>query len=384
MQSQILKKSAIQRCSAVFVIVGVLACFFVNSQSTLLVGALLLGAYAVLGLIKRPSLGRELYLVVAFSACMIPIFLSFDRDLNVVFYYLSTLFAFFAARRMASYDGLVLLRAFQASYGFLFVVCIFLYWLHRADAEPFGAIIEGASTNGIPSYFIVLQITLSLVTYSETKRLPLYSGALTMVIAVLGIGRGSILAAALILALSLVFNFFRDVYIKRWSKVLFLLGLCCVVMLVVIANFDEIYDYAYSRTNLSRGLYDSARADMIDDYLSKISVSSLFLGASFEGTVISHLYGNNPHNSFIRAHSYLGLGPLLMVIFAPVCLLFSRGKRSSRIVFFTFTSMVLLRAVSEPILFPTLLDFFYFIIFFLYFRGASNSTVAGRSHVVTN
>lgn len=352
-----------------FVIAFVLVSFFFNSQATLVAGTLLLAGYALTGLSSYPLTFNVLLLLCLFSMFIVPVFLSFSHGLNVVFYYLSTVFAFFAARRMARNEAVVILSALRFAFYTFFFLCALLYYAYRNEAEPFGAIIEGASTNGIPSYFIVLQVVLSLVTYSVVGRLPLLSAFLTLVIAVLGIGRGSILAAAMIIMASFSFNFLQDVSFKRRGRVILMLGAVIGVLLIGLLEHDILFEYLSAKTNLSRGFYDPARATMIGDYLGQLSVFSAITGKGFEGTVIGELYGGNPHNSFIRAHSYMGLAGLLLILLSPFLVFWMKATLLERIIYFSFVVIMMFRAVSEPILFPTLLDFFYFFVFFFFFSA---------------
>ncbi|WP_313650357.1 hypothetical protein [Pseudomonas soli] len=357
--------------AVVFVVVFVLVNFFINSQLSLLVGALFLGVYSGFGIHRNPPTLNVLLIFCLFSILVAPALFVFNHGFSTFFYYVSTVISFFAARQLASIQAEMVLMGLRCSFYAFFVLCITLFYLHRAEPEPFGAILEGASTNGIPSYFIVLQVVLSIVTYLVMGRLPLMTPLLTLVIAVLGIGRGSILAASAIVLISVVFNFLQDLNYRRWGGMFFWGGIVLCVLVVCGINFDFLFNYVSSKTNLSRGLYDPARADMISDYLGQLSIISLFSGGGFEGTVISQLYGNNPHNSFIRAHSYMGLGVFLLIVFSPFLVFFSGAKMSEKTVCFTFLLILLFRAISEPILFPTLLDFFYFFIFFFFYRRAA-------------
>ncbi|MCQ2044487.1 hypothetical protein SAMN05216194_11032 [Stutzerimonas kunmingensis] len=352
-----------------FVILFVFFSFFINSPFSLLVGTLVVGIYSISDIIQKPVSRNVLVFLLLFSMFIIPVFLALNHGFSVFFYYVSTVFCFFAARKMVSIHRCLVLQAYQFSFYFLFFIFIFLYYIYRDEAEPFGAIIEGASTNGVPSYFIVLQVTLSLIAFSINGRLPLLSAAMTFFIAVLGIGRGAILAAFAIFAFSFLFNFCLDVKYKRTGRVLGVIGFVAVLFFVFCFSYDAVFEYFYARTNLSRGLYDSARVEMISDYVGGISAIGLFAGSSFDGTVIAELYGNNPHNSFIRSHSYMGLGVFLMVLFSPFLFFFSRVKFSAKIAYFSLVMILFFRAFSEPILFPTLLDIFYFVIFLFFFKG---------------
>jgi hypothetical protein len=72
-------------------------------------------------------------------------------------------------------------------------------------------------------------------------------------------------------------------------------------------------------------------------------------------------------------HSFYGLVGLLS-LFLPVFLVLFAGKNKlQKWIIMSFVLLALLRAVSEPIFFPSTLDFFYFLYFFIFFRFAKKS-----------
>ena len=79
------------------------------------------------------------------------------------------------------------------------------------------------------------------------------------------------------------------------------------------------------------------------------------------GTMIAE-FNNNPHMSYIRAHHIFGLYYIMLIALVPF-VLFSRVVRNhdgvGLIVFIAILAL-LLRCASEPLLFPTLFDTFFF------------------------
>ena len=87
--------------------------------------------------------------------------------------------------------------------------------------EPFSGLIEGSSTNGIPSYLIVIQAVYSILYYCINRRLPIVSSFFTLAVALIGIGRGSIYISVLIVIISVLFFFFILTFYKTFLKVVF-------------------------------------------------------------------------------------------------------------------------------------------------------------------
>ena len=108
-------------------------------------------------------------------------------------------------------------------------------------------------------------------------------------------------------------------------------------------------------------------APLTNGYLEKIDLIGLFFGVSYENTIIENLYNNNPHISFIRAHNMFGLFYLLALMYLIISKIFYIiiSKNFINLLILLIIFNILLRAVTEPILFPTLFDFLFLYILFL-------------------
>jgi hypothetical protein len=254
----------------------------------------------------------------------------------------------------------------------LFVAAVlFFNWGER---EPFGAIFYWSSTNGIPAYLIILNIAYSIAYFLKYNRLPVIAAALTTIVAFFGIGRGSIVCGSLVLLLSIFVNLFvvkskQDMALAPKIALILL-----IPALTLIYNHADLisrqYEMIAEGSKFEQGVLDVHRGYMLSDYLDKLDALSLFIGTSYEGTSIDLYYRGNPHNSYIRVHSFFGLFALFAV-FAPLFLmLLSHKDRTQTIIIFLLVTVALIRAATEPILFPTPLDFFYIMYFVLYFRFA--------------
>jgi len=318
-----------------FIALLVMLCFMLQEPVALIAAVVVLSIYGIQGNRGTISVSGALFLLV-FSLFSLPAFLSFAHGVSPYFYYVLVLVVFFAAKKMAQNPAHSLLKSYQTSFYVYVIAVLFLYYIHREAAEPFGEILEGVSTNGIPSYLIVLQVVLSLVAYTVTGRLPLFSTLCTLVVAILGIGRGSILAACMIVALSVFFNILLAIkHRHRRAVAVYAFGMV-VLGMVGMLHFDMVYQFLNSRTKILHGLYDPYRAAMFSQYLDQITPVSFFTGAGYEGTDIETLYANNPHIAFIRTHAYLGIGGLLLVFLSPFFLLMMRGGGGGKIDIFCF------------------------------------------------
>lgn len=298
--------------------------------------------------------------------------LTFNHGATPLFYIVVSPFLFLLANEFSKQSLETVQGALKSLY-WLFVgaisIALIVYW---EEPEPLGSVLPWTSTNGIPSYLIVVQIAYSLSYYLKYNRLPLTSSVVTLIIAVLGLGRGSMIVGFLLLSLSLLINLtIATSKNGRIGVLIFALAAAVPLMTYSIENVGEIseaIDIWIDGSKFSEGVLDEHRARIWSDYIGKIDGLELLLGTNYERTSINEHYGGNPHNSYIRVHSFYGLFGLV-IVFAPLlALCASRKVLSQKVVFFLLISLALFRATSEPIFFPSTLDYFYALYFFLFFR----------------
>jgi hypothetical protein len=232
-------------------------------------------------------------------------------------------------------------------------------YLARTGLEdfPLENILPNSSSNGITSYLIVLQANYCLARFLTRRKPTLITPALTLAVCVVGYGRGSLLAAVGILLVNAV-------ALLEWRRPLRSAALLCAAAVMgawaAADHGEELAAFVDANTKIGAGLSDDHREQQIGEYLDKIDAVTLLTGADYKGTSIETAYNNNPHNSYIRAHHIFGLPYLLLMLGFP--LLFAPWRLPLGAVLYcgSLIGIVLLRAFTEPILFPTLLDLFYF------------------------
>ena len=341
-------------------------------------------------LFRRVSLsgnsGTRIGVLSVALICFISV-LRLDHGFVPVFYLVSTVAAFCAADHFASSPLRHVRSCIEIVFWFAFIVIACGAVLNWEAAEPLGELISGSSTNGLPSYLIVVQTALSIAVFLERSRLPVSSAVATSVVAIVGLGRGSIIIACSIFA----FSFFYNIFFARTSSgknisrgFLRFIVLSAGLGVTVYIGYFGIEDSWVEGTKFSGGVLDQARGDMLNDYLRKLDLWSLLFGTDYAGTSINRDYGGNPHNSYIRLHSFYGLFGLLLVVFSPFAIFASNKHFSDKKVIFVLIVLVLIRASTEPILFPTLLDFYYFLYFFLFLRHARPRLPLRKIKCLTN
>ncbi|WP_179187971.1 hypothetical protein [Sphingomonas sp. IBVSS2] len=242
-----------------------------------------------------------------------------------------------------------------------------LWFLRKAglDNFPLEDMIEGTSSNGITSYIVCLQINYCVANLHARGRAAPLTSAITFFICVVGYGRGSILAGTAIMLISLLFAFrpLPRIYAIAATAVLALGS-----AFLIAENYQIIYNFATNNTKLGTGLYDEPRAAMIEEYWNRLSGLNILFGASFDNTLIDRFFNGNPHNSYIRGHHFLGLFYILLMGLMALRPLFARISLTEKAFHMAMLATLLLRASTEPILFPTPFDVMYFSMFLLFGR----------------
>jgi hypothetical protein len=346
-----------------------LLCFFFQKPVVIVLCVFLCAIYVLFKNWPIRILKSEMSYFLYACLLFIPAFLKPYHGFSPIFYFLSTIILFYTAKTTSIYTPRVFLKAFQLVYGFSIIAIGLILYKYWGYPEPFGMVIEGSSTNGIPSYLIVIQIGLSLSSFVTKRSLPIISTFLTGTVAFYGNGRGSLVVAGIIILFTLISNLYLFGESDRKKQLIYLVVFVFAIV-SIIPDVEYLIDSLFVYTKLSVGLDDQNRIEILEEYMGKIDFYTFFFGASYEGTVIEYKMAGNPHISYIRTHSFFGLPLTIIAAVSPLFVLFYTKKFADKFVFIVFIALAAFRAASEPILFPTLLDYFYFTFFFLFYKYA--------------
>jgi hypothetical protein len=258
-------------------------------------------------------------------------------------------------------------RAFQ--YQNIFFIAVGLIY-HYDEIDPIGSIIPWVSRNGITSVLIVCQIAFSFVAYLYTKKFPLLSVFLVVIISFYGSGRGSIIVSVLLLLFGVILNIINS---KSFNLKIFALIVITGLTFFLNSNYENIImleniEEGLNNTNFNQGYTDEARIIMMGEYISKLDFYNFFMGASYKDTSIERNFANNPHNSFIRLHSYYGIFGITVLLMLISSILIANKDKSVKFTLLLLLVLLLFRSYTEPILFPSSLDLFFLFMIALYFR----------------
>jgi hypothetical protein len=312
------------------------------------------------------SLAASFFMLSAFK---------FNFGYSPMLYIIGALFLYLSATRFTSRSINSIYDTLKICY-YIFISCLYLQIINNLNSpSPLESFFPGTSANGISSYLIVFQIAYSLIFFLKLNRLPIFSSLNTFIVSYFCLGRASIVVSLLILIFSLCSNQKNKKKFKK-QKLLLLSSVLLVLTCFIFKYYVQLSNFIaplYSYTRFSTGLTDPHRAIMIIDYFSKIDMKTLFLGADYINTSILNLYGGNPHNSFIRVHSFYGLAGLVSIFIPIFFLLKSEKLVSQKIITLILISFALFRGSTEPIFFPGVLDFFYFFYFLVFFKFSKRS-----------
>lgn len=273
-------------------------------------------------------------------------------------YYAVIILSFLCAYIMTRDLDMYLISSQYSLYFIQIAILIFLYF-SGLDDFPLENIIPDSSSNGVTSYLIVLQANYCVASYFLRRKTGWVSTLVTLFICIVGYGRGSILAAGM---LSILCIFFSLLVRNRRYLLVYIFSISIVVILSSYFFGKEIYLLLELHTKIGSGLYDEARAQILTEYLNKIDMFSLIFGVDYSDTIIQSEFYGNPHISLIRAHHFFGFPYLILIFFMPIYLIYKKNPGGMQAFGCVVLLVIIFRSLTEPILFPTFFDFFYFSI----------------------
>lgn len=247
-------------------------------------------------------------------------------------------------------------------YVFQAITVVFLFTTDFS-VLPLDHMYKAGSSNGITSVLVVLQAVYSGLCFILYRKTAALSSLVTLYICIAGFSRGSILTSAMICFVVLVGHI---VFIRsfKWRLVAILLPTILTISLLYQYS-DALLSSIELETKFAQGFSDSHRDQIHRDYLGKIDLLTFFTGADFSNTTIQSEYNNNPHSSLIRAHHMFGILYVVAIIFVTLFGAFAARGKNNFLLLGLFILIIIARSLSEPILFPTPMDFFFFLLIFV-------------------
>jgi hypothetical protein len=223
-------------------------------------------------------------------------------------------------------------------------------------------ILLDASRNVLSFNIFVNLVLLHFIEYTNNKKLSIIPTFLFLIISIWAKGRAGIICSILYF-LYIIFNYF--ISNKNILYKLFLLIICLVVFYFFVKNIS-LDEYFYRLQNEGIDYGDDARYNMVSYYLNKINLFTLITGYNYFNDSYFVFWNNNPHNSFIRLHSCIGLFFLPFVLFIFIRLKHYLKRNSF---FCVALSLLLFRGWIDTFFFLGRYDFLIFIFLFYGYKS---------------
>lgn len=219
-------------------------------------------------------------------------------------------------------------------------------------------IYEGLSRNH--AGFAVIFWTIFLLFHLKVNHnyLPLFPAIIALVLSFFLVGRTSLIVSALLLIIVFYYKFNERPSVLLIAFSIFI-GLCYFLWLKLGSNL-------ISETNLDSGL-DTPRWKLWGIYWENINFVNLFTGVDVSKLPMYNQYSGNPHNSFIKFHSRVGVGSFVF-IFLFLVSVFKYLKERKNYVFWLLI-LLTLRAMFDSDTLIGNFDFIYLSITFYWTRN---------------
>ena len=240
------------------------------------------------------------------------------------------------------------------------MLVIFYFFIIGAVALGDGAsslilneLFPGSSRNIVGAMAVFIQIFYSASYYRLNKKLPQVFVWITLVIIFLAFGRSSIAAGVILLFAHIVFLGRRKV------KTSVFIIMLITILISLSGAFMKAQEYIEYNTNFNKGI-ESSRSEIIKEYLSTTTGKKLVLGHPISDSQTALSLNGNPHNSYIRMHSYYGIVGVLFLCSVLMVLVLRVNKHN--FIYVIFILIYLFRVFFEPL---ALFDIYDFLLFYL-------------------
>jgi hypothetical protein len=346
--------------------------FVVQLPASIALSYFVLYIYSLIGIkkIKLNFLSLSALLILATPLGIGAVTL--NHNLTPLFYFFMMPAMIAAVYVFGQQNSNVILKVLKQVFWICSLIVFVLIYVFRDEVEPLGAVFPWSSTNGIPSYLMVIQITYASLFFLINNRLPIASSVALLIISIFGLGRGAMFLSALMVLISIATNIYSaSKGCNKNTLAIYILIFSAILSISIPINFQFIYEFISDflvGSGFGGGLFDEHRSNMNKDYLAKLDFWSFILGQNYAGTSIDNYYGGNPHNSFIRVHSFYGIFGLIVAFTPFAIILLSENSFFRKSILMLLWTILIARAFTEPIFFPTPLDFFYCLFGFMIFN----------------
>lgn len=209
-------------------------------------------------------------------------------------------------------------------------------------------ILSQSSRNYVAATGLVILATHYIYSYYTTKKVNIIHAIPLFIIALLAIGRASILSSALLIIVLLLHRLNK-------TRVIFL---SAAILISSLVFQEQIIDYYYSTEAYEnfqdKGLESSGREILNLGYLERIDFITFLTGVPLNQFPFN-IYGFNIHNSILNGHALFGV--LFFFIFYVLYL----GLKRAPFITIIF-SVVFIRSLTDTLLFVGVFDYLWILV----------------------
>lgn len=339
--------------------------------------------------IIRHTMGFHPYLVIAFfislftflyyfrnkgkynSTMYIPLIILFgmlfyiiitqSNKINSIFFSIISIICMLSSYWVLKQDKNIVLKISFLSLLIFYIFFVFSGIQYGFDSKSVNTYLLEGSRNMVATIALFLQIFYSANYYRLNKKLPLFTPLLTLCLIIFTFSRSGI-----ILAITLLFFTYLLFILQNSGKrrILFFI-ICICLFFIILLNIESILEFLILNTNFDQG-FDSPRHIINQEYFNKMSLDNFLIGIDLSSIPIIEIYNNNPHNSFIFAHSQFGIIYIIYIIFFTIVIFYMIFKYQNTVVYGFLILLFLVRISLDMISLLGIFDYiFYFLVFCL-------------------
>jgi len=237
-----------------------------------------------------------------------------------------------------------------------YILIIITFMLRKgATPDDFNHYFPGNSRNTVSEIQFFCQILYSCCFLKKHGRLPILSAVITFAISILTFGRSGILLSGILLC----YTIFSNILSVKSSqlKILLMIAIIFLILILLKNYYIDIINYLVLNTNFNSGL-ETSRLAIYKSYIGNLNFSDIIIGEDFRKSELILEYNSNPHNSFIRGHSYFGITYIIWLIYLIDILIKNNADYK-----FTFLIMLIFaRGFFDTSILPGFFDYIIYLL----------------------
>jgi len=247
---------------------------------------------------------------------------------------------------------------------FIFAIFLILFYYYCDGQLGYNHSINifNGSSNLISGSLLILVTCYSYFKFAETCKFSFFSPIALLALSVFLTGRSGIIFSIILLSLNFIFFIIAN---KKLYNPLFIFTLFAFLLL---GGLSFSFEYLIINTRLAYGFDPGLRSNLFFEYFNFDDFASFFWGGSYPSSNLYEDNGNNPHNSFLRAHYFFGVFFLFSFLILIVnrirsdWVMFSSRPRFIFYYKYFLLLIILSRSCLDSLFFPSVFDVFFFLL----------------------